>query len=97
LTNFECKHLEDYLSLKFYPTAVGTYLINFLNCDTSEPVASSPYEIVINENLKEIIKSSGIYDITRLIITEDYWLAKNKSNNFEITVYGKIYFFHFNC
>ena len=86
--HFECKYLSDYLALKLSPKKLGDYTINFFNRATTKPIASSPYQIAIHEDFKEIIKSSGIYDVTRLTIAENYLLSDYEIGQFKVIVYG---------
>ena len=86
---FDCKYLSDYLALKLSPEIAGKYLINFYDRMNSKLIASSPYRIIVNDEAKEIIKSSGIYDVTRLTISENYLLADYELSQFNVTVYGK--------
>lgn len=88
---FDCKYLTDYLALKLYPDIKGTYSINFLDSNNSRmPVGASPYNITINDSLNDIIKSSGVYDVTRLTIAENYLLADYDLTQFNVIVYGKL-------
>lgn len=67
--NLDCKYLSDYMALKFVPELTGGYMINFYDRNTQQSIASSPYKVIVHEDLKEIMRSSGIYDLTRLIIS----------------------------
>ena len=87
---FDCKYLTDYLALKLYPDTDGIYSINFLDRNNRLPVGASPYNITINNSLNDIIKSSGVYDVTRLTIAESYLLADYDLSQFNVMVYGKI-------
>ena len=64
-------------------------MINFFDRISHKPLASSPYRINVNKESKEIIKSSGIYDVTRLIIAENYLLADYELSQFSVNVFGK--------
>lgn len=88
---FDCKYLVDYLALKLSPEVAGKYLINFLDRMNNKLIASSPYKIIVCDESKEIIKSSGIYDVTRITISENYLLADYELCQFNVTVYGKIF------
>ena len=68
INDLDCKYLTDYLALKFTPVLVGGYLISFYDRNTMQHVALSPYKIIVHQSFKEIIKSCGIYDLTRLTI-----------------------------
>ena len=86
----ECKYLTDYLSLKFNPESPGGYIVNFIDKISKQKLASSPYKIIVHENLKEIVKSSGIYDVTRLTIISSYLPDPYEFNDLKIEVYGII-------
>lgn len=82
--------MTDYLALKFNPESPGGYIVNFFDKKNGQPLASSPYKIIVHENLKEIVKSSGIYDVTRLTILSNYLPEDFDFNKIRIEVYGKI-------
>ena len=84
----ECKYLTDYLALKFNPETPGGYIVNFINKINGQLLASSPYKLIVHENLKEIVKSSGIYDVTRLTIIASYLPDPYEFNDLKIEVYG---------
>ena len=86
----ECKYLTDYLALKFNPEFPGGYIVNFINKINGQLLASSPYKLIVHENLKEIVKSSGIYDVTRLTIIASYLPDLYEFNDLKIEVYGII-------
>lgn len=78
--NLECKYLSDYMALKFAPETTGNYTVSFYDRNTSKPIASSPYKVMVHEDLREIMRSAGVYDLTRLTIAatnlpKDYELA----------------------
>lgn len=78
----DCKYLSDYMALKFVPEMTGAYAISFYDRSGGgplKPVASSPYKIIVHEDLREIIRSSGVYDLTRLTIA-----AANLPNDCEL-------------
>jgi hypothetical protein len=84
----DCKFLTDYLALKFTPELVGGYLINFFDRNTIQHVAMSPYKIIVHENLKEILKSCGVYDLTRLTVAHNQ-LPKNYTlKQINVKVFG---------
>ena len=88
----ECKYLSDYLALKFTPSMPGGYLVNFFDRKSAQQIASSPYKIIVHEDFKEIIRSSGIYDLTRLSIAATNLPANYDLKSFKIDVYGKLNF-----
>jgi hypothetical protein len=57
------------MALKFVPEITGGYMINFYDRNTQQAIACSPYKVIVHEDYKEIIRSSGIYDLTRLTIS----------------------------
>jgi hypothetical protein len=86
VNELESNYLSDYLALKFRPKNVGNYEVNFLNKLTKmETVAASPYKITVQQNAKEIIKSYGVYDLTRLTIC-----ASNFSENYQLNEFNVI-------
>jgi len=89
LIEIDCKYSTDYLALKFKPAKTGDYFIHFIDrLNASNQIASSPYKITIHENNKEIIKSSGIYDINRLVIRSKDLTEAYQLNEFNIIVHG---------
>lgn len=75
------------MALKFNPESPGGYIVNFINKLNGEPLASSPYKLIVHENLKEIVKSSGIYDVTRLTIISTYLPENYDFNLIKIEVF----------
>lgn len=69
--DLDCKYLSDYLALKFAPELVGGYLVNFYDRNDIQHLAQSPYKIIIHESLREIVRSCGIYDLTRITLIAD--------------------------
>ena len=90
--DLECKYLSDYMALKFQPMTTGGYLINFIDRKNSQQLAASPYKVIVHEDFKEIITSSGIYDLTRLTIAYKNLPSDYNLNQFKIDVFGKIFF-----
>lgn len=66
--NLDCKYLSDYMALKFVPELTGSYAISFFDRTNLKAVAASPYKVIVHEDLREIIRSAGVYDLTRLTI-----------------------------
>ena len=87
--DLDCKYLSDYLALKFLPKITGGYLVHFFDRNTSQQIAASPYKVILHEDYKEIIKSSGIYDLTRLSIAANNLPLNYELNQFNVIVYGK--------
>lgn len=88
ITDLECKYQSDYIALKLTPEISGKYSVNFYDQTNSEILASSPYKLLINRESKEIMKSAGIYDVTRLTISENYLLADYELSQFSVNVFG---------
>ena len=89
--DLDCKYLSDYLALKFLPKITGGYLVYFFDRNTSQQIAASPYKIILHEDYKEIIRSSGIYDLTRLSIASNNLPTNYELNQFNVIVYGRIF------
>lgn len=68
VNHLDCKYLSDYMALKFVPENTGSYSISFYDRTSLKPIASSPYKVMVHEDLCEIMRSSGVYDLTRLVI-----------------------------
>lgn len=81
--------MSDYLALKFTPELTGGYLIHFHDRNNYQQIASSPYKVIVHEDYKEIIRSSGIYDLTRLTIAANNLPSNYELNQFNIVVFGK--------
>jgi hypothetical protein len=86
--SLECKYLSDYMALKFIPRCTGGYLVSFIDRTTGKALASSPYKLIVHEDTREIISSSGIYDLTRLTIAcknlpPDYRLSQFRVDVFD--------------
>ncbi len=92
VNDFECKYLTDYLALKFLPRKNGNYGVEFNDRVSQSLLALSPYKIAVDEQRKEVIKSSGIYDVTRIIIAENYLLADYQLSEFSVNILGESYF-----
>ena len=76
------------MALKFVPRCTGGYLVSFIDRPTGKPLASSPYKLIVHEDMREIITSSGIYDLTRLTIAcknlpPDYRLSQFRVDVFD--------------
>jgi len=89
LSDFECKYLSDYLALKLRPKKAGKYMIGFVDRVSQRLMGSSPYRILVDEDRKEVVRSSGIYDVTRLTIAENYLLADYELSQFSVNILGK--------
>ncbi|CAF0722221.1 unnamed protein product, partial [Brachionus calyciflorus] len=87
LEKYECKYLSDYLAIKFKPRLTGAYQIDFFDRSSQKTIASSPYKLIVHEPLKEIIRSSGVYDLTRLTITAKNLVKEYKLSQFNVVVY----------
>ena len=83
----ECKYLSDYMALKFVPRCTGGYLVSFIDRTSGKSLASSPYKLIVHEDLREIITSAGIYDLTRLTIACKNLPPDYRLNQFRIDVF----------
>jgi hypothetical protein len=84
----DCKYLTDYLALKFTPESPGGYLINFYDRNTVQHVALSPYKIIVHDNYKEIMRSCGVYDLTRLAVAAAHLPPNYQLRQIQIQVLG---------
>jgi hypothetical protein len=94
----EFKYSTDYMTLKFAPPIAGGYIASFFNRNNNQLVASSPYKLIVHDELKPIIKSSGIYDLTRLSISSSHLPDDYSLSQFNVHIYGNLIdFFLFFC
>lgn len=84
----DCKYLSDYMALKFVPEMTGRYGISFFDRSTLKAVAASPYKVIVHEDLREIIRSSGVYDLTRLTIAANNLPKDYDLKHISVTIKG---------
>ncbi len=85
----DCKYLSDYLALKFTPEYLGNYFVNFYDRTTIKHLGNSPYKITVHDNYRELIKSCGIYDLTRLNILHNILPNNLSPKMISIAIFGK--------
>ena len=90
IKDLDCKYLSDYLALKFMPRLAGGYLIHFFDRISSHQLAASPYKVILYEDNKEIIRSAGIYDLTRICISATNLPVEYDIGQFNVVVYGNL-------